>query len=194
MNPWPFTFDSFHRPLFGAIAAALPERFARAEMDDGLIRQTFQSLLSAKVAESAAREELATASASASAPAVTTVPSFPPPMLDAMKRSWVANVQKGAACASSVSSPTRVMSELISGLRVRHDTARATRDGLVLIDIALRPSDDRYVALQVLRDFDYTRNTGQMMGSLQFERQVRFAFSVSSEWVTFRAPLLFFLP
>lgn len=152
------------------IAAALPERFASAEMDDGLVRQAFQSLLSAKVAEAAAREEVATASTSTS-PKLT-VPSFPPPMLDAMKRSWVANVQKGAAAASSAISPTRVVSDLITGLRVRHDVARATRDGLVLIDIALRPSDDRYVALQVLRNFDYTRNTGQMMGSLQFERQV----------------------
>lgn len=146
-------------------------------MDDGLIRQTFQSLLSAKVAESAAREDIATASASSSSSPAAIVPSFPPPMLDAMKRSWVANVQKGAACASWQASPTRAVSELVTGLRVRHDAARATRDGLVLIDIALRPSDDRYVALQVLRDFDYTRNTGQMMGSLQFERQVSAAIT-----------------
>jgi hypothetical protein len=42
----------------------------------------------------------------------------------------------------------------------------------VLIDIALRPSDERYVALQVLRAFDTTRNTGQLLGGVQFERQV----------------------
>ena len=34
-------------------------------------------------------------------------------------------------------------------LRVRHDAARASKDGLVLIDVALRPSETRYVALQV---------------------------------------------
>ena len=143
-------------------------------MDEGLSRQAFQALLCAKVAESAAREEAATAApGSPSTPSPQPAPSFPAPMLDAMKRSWVSAVQQGAARAAVASSPTRQVSELVAELRVRHDAARTTRDGLVLIDVALCPSEGRYVALQVLRDYECTRNTGQMLGSMQFERQVR---------------------
>lgn len=73
---------------------------------------------------------------------------------------------------SSSWSPTKLVSEMIGGMRVRHDVARTTRDGLTIIDIALRPSEDRYVALQVLRDYDQSRNTRQMLGPVLFQRQI----------------------
>ncbi|KAG1681607.1 hypothetical protein FOA52_014115 [Chlamydomonas sp. UWO 241] len=175
-------------PAFGAACAALPARFDAGEMDDGLLRQAFQALLCAKLSEAAGAESTPSTSAPPSPPS----PVFPELMLDAMRGAWVAGIQRGAARARAVGSPTRALSGLVSEeLKVRHDAARTTKDGLVLIDIALRPTDERYVALQVLRDFDTprdssnpgcrcsvlrdfdtTRNTGQLLGSVQFERQV----------------------
>lgn len=147
------------RPQFARIAAALPARFERGELDDGLLRQAFQALLCATLRESSSLEQQqqqqqgsTAASSSSATPAsstASTIPSFPPLMLDTMKRLWVSTIQAGAARAARPTSPTKVVSDEIAKLRVRHDAARATRDGLVLIDVALRPSEERYVALQV---------------------------------------------
>jgi hypothetical protein len=45
------------RPLFRSLAEALPARFEAGQMDEGLLRQAFQALLAAKMAEAEAREE-----------------------------------------------------------------------------------------------------------------------------------------
>ncbi|GAX78938.1 hypothetical protein CEUSTIGMA_g6378.t1 [Chlamydomonas eustigma] len=164
------------RPAFLTVANSLPARFEKGEMDEGLLRQSFQAVLCAKLADLARREEAAlapsTSKAAAAAAQYSAVPTFPAPMLEAMKQSWVSSMKQGAVQAVKEGSPTRVVSELASTVRVQHDAARPTKDGLALIDIAIRPNEERYVALQVLREYDCTRNTGQMLGSLQFERQI----------------------
>jgi hypothetical protein len=143
----------FFRPVFLTVANALPARFEKGEMNDGLLRQSFQAVLCAKLADLARREEAALAPSTSKAAAAATqnsaVPSFPAPMLEAMKRSWVSSMQQGAMQAAKDGSPTHVVSLLSSAVRVRHDAARPTKDGLALIDIAIRPNEERFVALQV---------------------------------------------
>lgn len=157
------------RPVFSHLAACLPELFEKGQLsDEGLLRQTFQAFLCSKLDDAEARDT----NPNYSVPPIT----FPPPMIDAMKRSWVSMIQQ-AATRSTIRSarsnpPLNLVSALAAKLKVRHDVARVTKDNLALVDIALKPSEERFVALQVLRSFDHTRNTGQMMGPTLFQRRI----------------------
>lgn len=57
-------------------------------------------------------------------------------------------------------------------LQVRHDSRRPTRDGLVQIDIALKPSAERFIALQVVVEEDRAINTGQLLATAVFQKEV----------------------
>lgn len=57
-------------------------------------------------------------------------------------------------------------------LQVRHEARRPTKDGLVLIDIALKPSPERFVALQVVQAEEMATNTGQLLATAHFHKDI----------------------
>jgi hypothetical protein len=93
-------------PAAAAIASKLPDHFAVGHLTDSLLRQAFQGLLCAKL-EAAERS-----SASEGGPALSKKAqqqaaqlsglevSFPPLMLQSMKRAWVTSVRLSTGAAS----------------------------------------------------------------------------------------------
>lgn len=58
--------------------------------------------------------------------------------------------------------------------QVQHEVRRPTRDGLVLIDVALRGPGDRFVALQLLSEEETCANSNgrQLLGAVRLKREV----------------------
>ncbi|PNH11478.1 hypothetical protein TSOC_001690, partial [Tetrabaena socialis] len=69
---------------------------------------------------------------------------FSPEVLDAMRACWVGTISNRSRGHGAL---TRV-SYILQQLTVKHDVSRPTRDGLALIDMALKAGPERYVALQ----------------------------------------------
>ncbi len=61
---------------------------------------------------------------------------------------------------------------IVRSLRVQHELARPTKDGIALIDVAIRAQEDRFIALQIVMEHEHTCNTGQFLGPLQFQTRV----------------------
>mgnify|MGYP001807194033 CR=1 FL=1 len=53
-----------------------------------------------------------------------------------------------------------------------YDTLRPTRDGLAVIDVALKAGPERYVALEVVAEADTAANSRQMLGPNAVKRQL----------------------
>ena len=158
------------RPVFARLAGLLPALFEEGELtNEGLLRQAFQAYLCSKLDDADEQSSPSPSSSSSSSSL-----SFPPLLVDSMKRSWVSSMQQSASRSSSPfnKGPNDLVSDLVTKLRVKHDVRRVTRDQLALVDIALRPSEDRFVALQILKEHDVARNTNQMMGSTIFQRRI----------------------
>jgi len=209
------------------IASLLPDHYEANRLNPGLLRQVFTAYLGGKLTLAntgdGADPKLAAAAASI---------SFPTPMMDAMKRAWVANIMSssmgtaaveaaasgGSAADSStgdsqpsqriesgirastsgssssnssssssstgrvVRKPTmaagastttkRALPRIMQALGIRHGIGRPTTDGLVSVDIALRPGPDRFLALQVVEEHEHTANTGQFLGPQRFQSSV----------------------
>jgi hypothetical protein len=56
---------------------------------------------------------------------------------------------RAGAHRSSAHSVKQELGAILDRLGVRNDAGRSTRDGLLTIDFALQPSEDRFVAMQV---------------------------------------------
>lgn len=138
------------QPLFGHVHALLPDLYETNSLTDSLLRQAFQGWLAARLAGSS-----------------SSLPPLPPLLVDGMKRAWMTSVH-GAE--------TNAIAEEIVGvlksLKIQHDARRPTKDGLVSIDVALRPGPNRFVALQIVREHDHTCNTGQSLGPLLLRGQI----------------------
>lgn len=161
------------RTVFSRFGALLPDMFEKGELsNEGLLRQAFQAFICSKLDDADAKESPPSSSSSPTSPPL----SFPPLLMDAMKRSWVAVMQQQAASRSSPSASGKGSSDLVSDLatqlRVRHDIKKTTKDQLAIVDVALRPTEERFVALQVLRQHDLAINTRQMLGSTLFQRRI----------------------
>jgi len=191
------------QPTMAQIGRLLPDKYESNEMDESLLRQAFQGLLCTKLAEAEATEAAAARGEKAveAAAAVTAASKvkFPPLMLDAMKRAWVASSQHNSIDPNAVAAPVpepsaqaassssgkqhrgkgqhsrkfkAEIAAMVKQLGVRHQLARPTKDGLVSVDIALNPNKDRYVALQIVSEHEHTANTGQFLGPTQFQAQL----------------------
>lgn len=134
-------------PLFGAVM----ERAARLHQDKklglGHLCSLFMSQLCSHLADTPVEVD--------------------PELADACRRAWAAR-RMGA----SKGSMRRTVVDVIKALGVRHSTNRLTRDGVMLVDIVLRPSSTRYVALQVCTQHDFDSKSGQLLGPARFERAV----------------------
>ncbi|KAJ9534378.1 hypothetical protein QJQ45_016072 [Haematococcus lacustris] len=92
--------------LAASIAALLPDCYAMDQLPDSLLRQVFQGFLCAKMSAAAAQEQAATSGSKADAKAAAEQPGadvkFPPLMVAAMKRSWLAGLQSSPAPAQAL--------------------------------------------------------------------------------------------
>ncbi|PNW87100.1 hypothetical protein CHLRE_02g109050v5 [Chlamydomonas reinhardtii] len=133
----------------GAAAAGL--------FPDSLQRMVFQGFLASRLAGSSRRH------------------AFSPLALDAFKRSWMASMTDTAARGTggrSNKTPVKHVADIIHKLKVSYDTLRPTRDGLAVIDVALKAGPERYVALEVVAEADTAANSRQMLGPNAVKRQL----------------------
>ncbi|KAG2436290.1 hypothetical protein HXX76_006601 [Chlamydomonas incerta] len=138
----------------GAKAAAGP---AGGAFPDSLQRMTFQGFLAGRLAGSSRRH------------------AFSPLALDAFKRSWMSNMTDMAARGTGSrgnKTPVKHVADLVHKLKISYDTLRPTRDGLAVIDVALKAGPERYVALEVVADADTAANSRQMLGPNAVKRQL----------------------
>lgn len=147
---------------FAAIEAALPAQFEAGAMQDSLLRMAFQGFLCSKLSDDGG--DGADSSASGSPPPRSSG-GLPAAMVEAMKRAWVTSM------AAAPAQPLVLwVADYVKQLKVRHDVRRPTRDGLVMIDLALRGNNDDFIALQLVAEEERCANTGQMLGMVQLQK------------------------
>mmetsp|Transcript_21582 Transcript_21582/g.56291 ORF Transcript_21582/g.56291 Transcript_21582/m.56291 type:complete len:291 (-) Transcript_21582:395-1267(-) len=81
-------------------------------------------------------------------------------------------VRKPTMAAGASTTTKRALPRIMQALGIRHGIGRPTTDGLVSVDIALRPGPDRFLALQVVEEHEHTANTGQFLGPQRFQSSV----------------------
>lgn len=139
--------DETHQPVFSKLSDLIIGLHQNGSLTESLQRQVLQGFLSAKMAQ--AEVEL------------------PTDLLDSCKKAWISQCQD-----SPPSSLTRAVSDVLKELRVHHVVRQHAVGGLVSIDIALKPSPTRFVALQITGEHEQACNTGQLLGPLQFQRKL----------------------
>ncbi|KAG2449241.1 hypothetical protein HYH02_005987 [Chlamydomonas schloesseri] len=144
-------------PEAGPSGAKVAAALVAGAFPDSLQRMTFQGFLAGRLAGSSRRH------------------AFSPLALDAFKRSWMANMTEQATRATGGrghKTPVKHVADLIHKLKISYDTLRPTRDGLAVIDVALKAGPERYVALEVVAEADTAANSRQMLGPNAVKRQL----------------------
>eukprot|EP00198_Chlamydomonas_reinhardtii_P010613 XP_001699950.1 predicted protein [Chlamydomonas reinhardtii] len=153
---WGFALLGSEQQLEPRLAERLMAGLEAALAED-LQRMVFQGFLASRLAGSSRRH------------------AFSPLALDAFKRSWMASMTDTAARGTggrSNKTPVKHVADIIHKLKVSYDTLRPTRDGLAVIDVALKAGPERYVALEVVAEADTAANSRQMLGPNAVKRQL----------------------